>query len=251
MSDLEDPPKAPEGGQGIQLTEEKQSAEDKPAGKQAPAISSEPAKADNAPAEPIPAATLANGDKPETAEPPTMTGALRDEAEPATILPNPANPPARPLVISPGPADDAVKEGAAASDKPVEQVPKAPAPAESGVSDAAKANGGPAATGGAETKEASAAEAAAAPAGDKAAAPAPEEAAVAGKPVGNGKRKAEEHAPTNGEAKKAKTEEAASGDSAANGASGPKKPGRPKKNKEPVTVGRTARKTRSQGPIEG
>lgn len=191
----------------------------------APAISSEAPKSDIAPAEAAPAEVLANGSEPGAGaprEPPTMTGALQDGTVPTARSPSPANLPAVAAVGAPvitdAPAAAAVAPEPAAAEKANGELPR---PAES--------------------------------VEEKPPAPAAEEPAV--QQPGD-KRKAEDASPTNGDAaagKKAKTDEVAERGAATNGANGagPKKSGRPKKNKEAAPpAGRTARKTRSQGPAD-
>lgn len=156
-----------------------------------------------------------------------MTGALQDGVFPAASSPSPPN-----IPDAPAPAVEEEAAEAAEDATPVDA--------------ATKTNGKAAVVESIETKAAPAPEAPAE------AARAPEEAEEAPQP--GDKRKAEEPVPTNREAanKKAKTDEVAAGGPDTNGANGPKKPGRPRKNKDaPPQVGRTARKTRSQGPVEG
>ncbi|KAJ9151094.1 hypothetical protein NKR19_g5039 [Coniochaeta hoffmannii] len=242
-----EPPKAPEEAQGVKPTEDK-APQDKPA------IDAEPTKADDlvtnnlpvgtasngnnqediAPKEPqaapteaakehdpvattAPVGTAAGGEKQEDIAPkeapPTMTGALQGDA------PAPATGPSD---VAAAPAEEAVKGPAPTAEKPA------------------------AVTNGAE-KDAQMTDV-----------PAPEEVANAAVPAAGEKRKAEEEtAPTNGDAKKVKADNTNGSEAATNGKAEPaKKAGRPsKKDKKPVekakeVVGRTLRKTRSQGPID-
>ncbi|KAH8911080.1 hypothetical protein BR93DRAFT_923809 [Coniochaeta sp. PMI_546] len=200
---------------GTAATGDKQEAV---ASKEEQAAPTESGKAEDAVADAAPVSTAVGGEKQEDAapkeDPSTAAGALGDDAP----APAPATAPAD---LAAAPAAQEVKESAT-EEKPAEETL------------AAKTNGA--------EKDV-----------EMTQPPAPEEkldAAAAAVPTGE-KRKAEEPAAANGDAKKAKSD--ANG---TNGKAKAKKPGRPaKKDKKPLekakeAVGRTLRKTRSQGPID-
>jgi hypothetical protein len=244
-SDAPEPPKAPEEASGVKPTEDKSSVVTEPAKIDDPVSSNLPvgtaasgdnpqdiapeekqnepsssAKDDDLVTSTAPVGTAPTGDKQEDFAPkqdaPTMTGALSDASNPSDLAAAPAPDTAQP-------ADEATKEAAKTLEKPA------------GETAAVRTNG--------TEKDTDMTDAPAAP----------EEtvnAAVAGE-----KRKAEEPAPTNGEAKKAKSK--TNGSVASTNSNGEtKKAGRSgKKDKKPLekakeVVGRTLRKTRSQGPVE-
>lgn len=236
-SDAPQPPKAPEDAVGVKPPEDNalggkavadakfpdadgkkddSASKEDSASKDAQAAPTEPAKAEDVVADTTPVGTAAGGIEQQEIAPkedvPSVTGATSGDA--------PAQPP--PSDLPAAPAEATVNEPSAAEEKPA----------------AAETNGA--------QKDADV--------GEQPPVPAPEEAV--GAPVSTGeKRKAEEEpVPTNGDAKKAKVDDA--NGAATNSKPEAKKPGRPsKKEKKPVekakeAVGRTLRKTRSQGPID-
>lgn len=245
-SGASEPPKAPEDAQGLQATEDKPAVETEPvkidepassnipvgtaadgasheetAPKEKPRSLTEPVAADKPVETTAPVGAPANGEKHENIssaeDAPTITGALPD-------APNPSDLTAAPAPDTAQPVDEGTEEEASKIlEKPSEETP------------ATKINGA--------EKDVGMADAPAAP----------EENANAAM-VGD-KRKAEEPAPTNGQAKKAKSTTNGSVAST-NGNGETKKSGRAgKKDKKPLekakeAIGRTLRKTRSQGPVD-
>lgn len=246
MADAPAPPKAPEEAQGIKPSEDK-AQEDKPA-----VVDTKPTKADDVVASNVPVGTADSGNKQQDIAPkePQATSAAPAKADDPVAT----NTPVGTAAGGEKQADIAPKE-----DPPTMTGTVGDAAAGPGPSDVAAAPSDEAIKGPVPTAEKSAAETnGGAKDAEMTDVPAPEEAPAAAMPAAGEKRKAEEEpAESNGDAKKVKPDANGSAAADTNGKAEPaKKPGRPaKKDKKPVekakeVVGKTLRKTRSQGPID-